>query len=181
MTGFQSSLCNVCQDALDQAFNNFRGEVTGEVIPHHPTKDSLVDSVLAQSCHLCRLIVDHIEALWTGPPPSPEAEEGPAPGQTVVTALPPEDDVRASDFESTNLLRDRLWLHRAVGHLPEDIGLTARIFFQNADLRSDPVGILDIGHKASAGSHPSFSIVRAQGICPLTNHDTQNREEDFLF
>ncbi len=123
MAGFQSRLCNVCREALDQAFNSIRGQDSDKV-PHHLTKDSLVDSVLARSCHLCRQTVDMLK-LPNGPSLGPEEHEGSAPRQPV-TALSA-DDFKASDFEYANFASDRLWVRRALGHLPEDIGLTLSI------------------------------------------------------
>jgi hypothetical protein len=127
MAEFQSKLCNICRDTLDKVFSSIDRLGTGDSdrVPHHLTKNSLVDSVVAQSCHLCLLIVDDLKARWSGPWLGLEEEERSAPS-AAATALSEEDFV-ALDFEYATYPSDRLRVRRAIGRLPEDIGMTARI------------------------------------------------------
>jgi hypothetical protein len=125
MAEFQSRLCNVCRNALDQLFKSMtRHEFSGN-IPHHLTRESLADSVLAQACHLCRLAVEQL--MW------PNDMSLSPPENTI--GLPPRrqfkalsaDDFEASDFDCVNFPNYRLWLRRALGWLPEDFGLVMNI------------------------------------------------------
>jgi hypothetical protein len=67
MSAFTSRQCDVCRNALEQAFSGIEDQHP-KSIPHHRTKDSLVNSVMVQSCHLCRLVLYHLKVAWVTPP-----------------------------------------------------------------------------------------------------------------
>ena len=66
MAEFTSQLCDVCKQALQLAITSMEGRkpVISDKVARHRTKDSLVDSILRQSFHLCRLIIYHFKLHW---------------------------------------------------------------------------------------------------------------------
>jgi hypothetical protein len=178
MAKFQSKLCNVCRDALEKMFSNLaRDSAYSGIVPHHLTKTSLVDSVVAQSCHLCCLIVDYLKVSWSDPLLGLEEEERSASSETV-TALS-EEKFRASDFEHATFPGDRLKVRRAIGRLPEDIRMTAHILNHELLPRGQP-GSLQFNSPYTA-EHPRgapwFLMFCAEGNFSFTT----TSEKDGLF
>jgi hypothetical protein len=147
MPEFQSRLCNVCRNALDQVFSSIMIKESDKVphhltkesdkvphhftkesdkVPHHLTKDSLVDSVLVRGCHLCHMVVDFLRRYWPSVSLGLEEDEESTPSQTVTAALS-EEDFEWSEFEYANFRSDRLGVRRKMHGLPEDVGLTLQI------------------------------------------------------
>lgn len=179
MAKFESKLCNVCRDALEKMFSSIDrlDSCVSDSVPHHLTKTSLVDSVVAQSCHLCFLIVDHLKASWSDLLLGLEEEERSAPSETV-TALS-EENFRASDFEHAIFPGDLLKACRAIGRLPEDIGMTAHIL-DCERLPGDQPGSLQF-NSPSFAKHlmgtPCFFMFYAEGNFSFTT----TSEKDGLF
>lgn len=117
---FRSKLCGICQATLRQVFETL-GDLASDNVPHHLTKDSLVDSVLHQSCHLCRLIIYHLKLRW-----SPGHRQGLADLREEPTTLT-KKDFEDSDFNFETFSSDRLIVLEYLLELPEDINLAAQI------------------------------------------------------
>jgi hypothetical protein len=132
---FRSRLCSVCDNALRLAFDGIQNRAS-HTVPHHVTKESLVDSVLHRSCHLCRLIVDHLEVYWAGLHQNglDDLEEEP----TTLT----EDDFVDSDFDLATFPSDRLVVLSYLLDLPEVLNLQAWI--SNSGYEDGSEGILGI-------------------------------------
>ena len=123
MAEFKSRMCDVCSNALRLAFASLKDrtpEISDDVA-HHATKDSLVDSVLRQSCHLCRLFLYHLKVHWVK-----DYTLGPEEEQSTPTSLS-EDDFKESDFEFGTFPSDRVGIRSYMLGLPEDVGLRLQI------------------------------------------------------
>jgi hypothetical protein len=164
MAEFTSRMCDVCDTALRLAFASLKDrtpEISDEVA-HHATKDSLVDSILRKSCHLCRLLIyflknysdlDHYTGLEEEQPMPPSFSE---------------DDFKDSDFEFVAFPRDRVGIRSYMQGLPEDVGLRLQMeeFSDGAD------GVLgtmkfdcDTFAKAAMKTNlPRFWIFGSQGM-----------------
>jgi len=116
---FKSKLCNVCRTTLQQTFETL-GD-SSQTIPHHRTKESLVDSVLHQGCHLCRLIIYHYRRRW-----APEHQQGVEDLTEVPTSLT-KHDFQDSDFEFETFPSDRVVVLSYLLELPELFEMNARI------------------------------------------------------
>jgi hypothetical protein len=167
MTEFQSKLCIVCRIALEQAFGSLRIGHSDKV-PHHQTKDSLVDSVLPRNCHLCRLIVYFLRLHWVPRDPKQGLEEELTSGE-ADSALT-EDDFRTSEFEYATFPKDRLNIRLFMRGLPEDVGLTMQISEfgeilgkEGRFLEFDCASFVKID-----AAKPSFWIFSMEGIFPTT-------------
>ncbi|KAH8726036.1 hypothetical protein GQ44DRAFT_680231 [Phaeosphaeriaceae sp. PMI808] len=117
---FNSRLCHVCNDALRLAFESI-GDRNSHKAVHHLTKESLIDSVLHRSCHLCRLIIYHLKLSW-----SPENRQGLEDLKEEPTSLT-EDDFRSSDFDFATFPSSRVVLLSYMLGLPETLNLYAQI------------------------------------------------------
>jgi hypothetical protein len=163
MPEFQSRLCNVCRNTLDQAFSSIRIKESVKV-PHHLTKDSLVDSVLVRGCHLCRLVVDFCKLRSASDSPDLEEDEGSILSQTVTAALS-EEDFKSSEFEYANFPSDRLGIRWGVRGHPEDFGLTVQI--SEFGVYAGRVGLLEFDCASFARVSmvkPRFWIFSTEGI-----------------
>ncbi|KAF2679089.1 HET-domain-containing protein [Lentithecium fluviatile CBS 122367] len=159
---FTSRLCSVCDNALRLAFTTLQNR-TPEIfdkVPHHATKDSLVESVLVRSCHLCRLIVYHLKLHWSKDYSLPKEEEQP----TSLT----EDDFKDSDFVRKNFPAYRVGLREYMLGLPEDVGFTLEMReFGNGE--DGVLGTVELDCKTFEGdslraNQPRFWIFAAQGF-----------------
>jgi hypothetical protein len=141
MAAFNSRNCDVCQIALQQAFSGMNDEQHPKIVPHHRTKDSLVESVMARSCHLCRLILYHLKShwicppnrtlfaaamfqnlestAWNGPFPFWAEEDADTPTLFTLTAA----DFIGSDFSFNTFSRDRIVVRSYLRGLPERLDL----------------------------------------------------------
>ncbi|KAH7390478.1 heterokaryon incompatibility protein-domain-containing protein [Pyrenochaeta sp. MPI-SDFR-AT-0127] len=117
---FTSKLCDVCKNALHLAFKSIEGRTSPE-IPHHLTKESLIDSVLHRSCHLCRLILYHLKLHW-----SPLHRQGLKDLKEEPTTLT-EKDFESSDFDFATFPADRVIVRSYMLELPEVLNLHAQI------------------------------------------------------
>jgi hypothetical protein len=159
---FRSRLCSVCENALRLAFDGIQNQAS-HTVPHHVTKESLVDSVLHRSCHLCRLIIDHLERHWAG-----AHQEGLHDLKEEPTTLT-EDDFVDSDFDFATFPSDRLRVLSYLLELPESLNLQARISNRGYEDGSDGVfGKISFGCDAfNAESHevevPRFWVIENRG------------------
>jgi hypothetical protein len=117
---FKSKLCNICKTTLHQVFITL-GDISSDHIPHHYTKESLVDSVLHQNCHLCRLIIYHLRLRW-----APQHRQGLEDLREVPTSLT-EPDFEDSDFDFKTFPRDRVTLLSYMLELPESFKMNAHV------------------------------------------------------
>lgn len=60
---FTSRACSVCTHALQLAFDSVTTRHSYKVA-YHATQESLIESALWRSCHLCRLIAYHLQLHW---------------------------------------------------------------------------------------------------------------------
>jgi hypothetical protein len=159
---FRSRLCSVCDNALRLAFDGIQNQAS-HTVPHHVTKESLVDSVLHQSCHLCRMIVHHFEMYWAN-----THREGLYELKEEPTTLT-EDDFIDSDFDFATFPSDRLRILSYLLELPESLNLQVRVSNYGYEDRSDGVfGIISFGCDAfNAESYeaevPRFLVLDNQG------------------
>lgn len=131
MAEFTSRLCDVCDNALRLAFTSLVGrtpEISDDV-PHHITKDSLVDSVLRQSCHLCRLLIYHLKVHYAN-----DCSLGPEAEQPIPERLS-EGDFVNSDFDYAAFPSDRVGLRSYMLGLPEEVNFKLQMeeFSDGAD------------------------------------------------
>jgi hypothetical protein len=117
---FRSRLCSVCDNALRLAFDSIQNR-TSDTVPHHVTKESLVDSVLHRSCHLCRLMIYHLKLHWAA-----THRKGVDDLKEEPTSLT-EDDFVDSDFDFATFPSDRLVVLSYLLELPEILNLQAQI------------------------------------------------------
>jgi hypothetical protein len=117
---FKSRLCNVCNDTLRLAFESIQDR-TSDTVPHHVTKESLVDSVLHRSCHLCRLIIYHLRLQWSAT--HREGAEDLKENPVTLT----EEDFLDSDFDFATFPSDRLVVLSYMLELSETLNLQAQL------------------------------------------------------
>lgn len=117
---FRSRLCGICQTTLQKTFETL-DDLSSNKIPHHPTKESLVDSVLHRSCHLYRLIVHHLRLRW-----APLHRLGLEDLETVPTSLT-KSDFEDSDFDFETFASDRIIVLEYMLELPESCNFNAHI------------------------------------------------------
>jgi hypothetical protein len=119
---FRSRLCDICRKSLELAFENMKDR-SSEEIPHHLTKESLVDSVLHRSCHLCRLIIYHLKLNWA------LAEQhyvDPGTIKDKPTSLT-EEDFADSDFDFATFPEHRRGVLAYMHDLPEDLNFHTKV------------------------------------------------------
>jgi hypothetical protein len=151
---FKSRLCSVCDNALRLAFDGVQNQVS-HTVPHHVTKESLVDSVLHRSCHLCRLIIDHLKQYWAG-----THQEGLHDLKEEPTTLT-EDDFVDSDFDFATFHNDRLVILSYLLELPEILNVQARISDYGYESVSDGVfGIIHFSCDAFDVKTPNAAVSR---------------------
>jgi hypothetical protein len=121
MAEFTSRLCETCNHALKEALSTLQGRdpEISDKISHCPTKDSLVDSILRQNCHLCRLIIYHIKLHWV-------ADGSLGPEEEEPTSLT-EDDFKDSDFDFATFPSDRIGIRSYMLGLPDNIQFKLQI------------------------------------------------------
>lgn len=117
---FNSKLCQICVDTLRLAFESISGWKSHPVA-HHLTKDSLIDSVLHRSCHLCRFIVYHFRVYW-----APLHRQGLEDLREKPTSLT-EDDLLLSDFNFASFSKDQMIVRSYLLELPEDLNFQVRV------------------------------------------------------
>jgi hypothetical protein len=117
---FNSRLCDLCKNTLNSAFGTLK-ERESDTVPHHPTKESLIDSVLPRSCHLCRFILYHFKLRW-----ALGHRKGLKDLREEPTTLT-ENDFKDSDFHFAAFPRERVIAHEYMLELPEDIKLHAQV------------------------------------------------------
>jgi hypothetical protein len=164
MAEFTSRLCDICTNALNLAFASLKGrtpEISDEVA-HHATKDSLVDSVLRQSCHLCRLLIFHLKTHF-----HQDIDLGPEEEQPTPASLSKED-FSESDFDYASFPSDRVGLRSYMLGLPEDVGFRLQME-EFSDGTDGVLGTMKLDCDAfSQGpvrqNVPKFWILAAQGM-----------------
>jgi hypothetical protein len=149
---FRSRLCSVCDNALRLAFDGIQNQAS-HTVPHHVTKESLVNSVLHRSCHLCRLIVHHLKVYW-----APFHQNGLDDLEEEPTTLT-EDDFVDSDFDFATFPSARLVVLSYLLGLPEILNLQAQI--SNWGDGSDGVfGIVNFGCDAFSAETIDAAVPR---------------------
>lgn len=119
---FKSRLCYICKTTLDLAFENLKDkERDSDQIPHHLTKESLIDSVILRSCHLCRLIIYHLKLHWSFIHWQDVDDDKGYPDTLT------EDDFKDSDFKFAEFARDRRIVRSYMRGLPETLNLHATV------------------------------------------------------
>ncbi|KAF2829178.1 HET-domain-containing protein [Ophiobolus disseminans] len=165
---FDSKLCDVCNNTLRLIFGSI-DDLSSQEIPHHLTKESLVDSVLHRSCHLCRLIIYHLKVRW-----APEHRGGLSDLKEEPTSLT-EEDFEQSDFDFATFSSDRVIVHSYMLELPEALGLHARIM-KYGDGTDGVDGILEFDCDGFDNDIPRFWIFdqRAFGATPVMRRHSDN-------
>lgn len=119
---FRSRLCDVCTTTLRLAFADLQEkERDSDQVPHHIMKESLIDSILHRSCHLCRLIIYHLKLHWASKHWQDKDDD------TELPHTLTEDDFKDSDFEFASFASDRRIVRSYMRGLPETLNLHATI------------------------------------------------------
>ncbi|KAF1918219.1 heterokaryon incompatibility protein-domain-containing protein [Ampelomyces quisqualis] len=176
-TTFKSKLCDVCKKSLQLAFGTLK-DGSSKKIPHHVTKESLIESILLRSCHLCRFMIYHLKSHWglhhrTG---VQDLKEEP----TTLT----EDDFKDSDFHLESYPSDRLVILSYLLELPETLNFHAQVteYGQGTD---GVFGLLefdchDLHQDQSKSAVPRFWIFDEQafGEKPTASRPNANTSAD---
>ena len=152
---FNSRLCGVCNNTLQLAFDSF-GDLSSNGLPHHSTKESLVDSVLRRSCHLCRLVIYHLRLRW-----APQHRKGKDDLKEEPTALT-EADFEQSDFDFATFPSDRVIVLSYMLELPEALDLHAKIL-KYGDGSDGTYGIIEFDCDGFDSDIPRFRIFDERG------------------
>jgi hypothetical protein len=157
---FKSRLCNVCTTALYLAFDSMTGRESDE-IPHHLTKESLVDSVLHRSCHLCRFIIFHLKTHW-----AIEHLEGKDDLKEEPTSLT-ESDFADSDFDHKAFPSDRLVVLSYMLDMPENLNFHVKMS-KSGDWFDGVFGLVEfdcdaLNHDYIKAAIPRFWIFNDKG------------------
>jgi hypothetical protein len=158
---FTSRLCDVCNNALGLAFESLKDRRSDKVA-HHATKESLIDSVLHRSCHLCRLIIYHLKVAWAA-----QHREGVDDLKEEPTSLT-EEDFNDSDFDFATFPSDRVTVRSYMLELPEEINLHTQIN-KYRDGSEGIFGLVEfacesMNHSYTRAAIPRFWIFDEQGM-----------------
>ncbi|KAH7066876.1 hypothetical protein BKA63DRAFT_425637 [Paraphoma chrysanthemicola] len=162
MSVFTSRRCEICCSTLQQTFSGIN-DAQPRSVPHHATKDSLVDSVVVRSCHLCRLVFNHLKLHWSkqfDPKQEPEIAE---PMPIHLT----EEDFANSDFSFESFPDYRIGIRSCLRGLPENLklevaarkytgptdGIVATLQFDSESLSKDELSVVK----------PSFWVFNTAG------------------
>jgi hypothetical protein len=147
--------------ALCLAFESMKDR-DSEEIPHHLTKESLVDSVLHRSCHLCRFIIYHLKSHW-----ALEHRQGKDDLKEEPTSLT-EADFADSDFDYTAFPRERLIVLSYMLEMPENINLHVKMS-KSGDWFDGVFGLVAfecdaLNHDYMKAAIPRFWIFEEKGV-----------------
>jgi hypothetical protein len=158
---FKSRLCDVCKNSLQLAFESMKDRES-EAIPHHLTKESLVDSVLHRSCHLCRFIIHHLKTHW-----AVEHRQGKDDLKEEPTLLT-EEDFADSDFEYAAFPRERLIVLEYMLEMPERLNFHVKLT-KSGDWFDGVFGHVDfdcdaLNHDYIKAAIPRFWVFEEKGV-----------------
>ncbi|KAH6117156.1 hypothetical protein HBI69_098400 [Parastagonospora nodorum] len=143
-------------------------------IPHHLTKESLVDSVLHRSCHLCRFIIFHLKTHW-----AIEHLEGKDDLKEESTSLT-ESDFADSDFDHKAFPSDRVVILSYMLDIPENLNFHIKMS-KSGDWFDGVFGLVEfdcdaLNHDYIKAAIPRFWIFndKAFGVPPMTSRLNDN-------
>jgi hypothetical protein len=162
----RSRLCNVCRESLELALESIKDRSSDE-IPHHLTKESLVDSVLHRSCHLCRFIIYHLKLNWA------LVEQHWVDSGTIEdkpTSLT-EQDFIDSDFDFATFPEHRRGVLSNMYDLPEELNFHTKVTEYLSGKEGDGVfGLVAfdcdaLNHDSSKAAIRRFWVFDERGVC----------------
>jgi hypothetical protein len=165
---FRSRLCDICRKSLELAFESIKDR-SSDLVPHHLTKESLVDSILHRSCHLCRLIIYHLKLNWA------LAEQHWVNSDTIEdkpTSLT-EEDFADSDFDFATFHEHRRGVLSYMHDLPEELNFRTKVSKYLGSNGVDGVfGPVEFdcdafNHDGLRAAVPRFWIFDERGVCVI--------------